>query len=159
MRNLGLGKKGMEHQIEEEAQQLVEIFAHAKGQPLDPLLPITNAVSSLICVLSFGYRFLLEDEEFQKMMEAADFLLKFGGSFTHGLTEIFPWLMKKLPGPQHKAQNSAKLVLSFTKKEIKKHKEQQSLHEPRDFIDYYLLQIEKVSLQHHLKMFSYLVPK
>nr|XP_060623365.1 cytochrome P450 2J2-like [Anolis sagrei ordinatus] len=143
MRNLGLGKKGMEHQIEEEAQQLVEIFARAKGQPLDPLLPVTNAVSSLICVLSFGYRFSLEDEEFQEMMEAADFLLKFGGSFFHGLAEMFPWLMKKLPGPHHKAQNSAKLVLSFTKKELKKHKEQQSLHEPRDFIDFYLLQIEK----------------
>ncbi|XP_042314889.1 cytochrome P450 2J2-like isoform X2 [Sceloporus undulatus] len=143
MRNLGLGKKGMEHQIEEEAQQLVEIFARAKGQPLDPLLPITNAVSSLICVLSFGYRFSLEDEEFQQMMEAVDFLLKFGGSFCHAVTEVFPRLMKRLPGPHQKALFSAAMVLSFTKREIEKHKEQQSFHEPRDFIDFYLLQIEK----------------
>uniref|UniRef100_A0ABM5G419 Cytochrome P450 2J2-like n=1 Tax=Pogona vitticeps TaxID=103695 RepID=A0ABM5G419_9SAUR len=143
MRALGLGKKGMEHQIEEEALQLVEIFAKTKGQPFDPLLALTNAVSSLICVLAFGYRFSLEDEEFQKLVAAVDYLLKFGGSFVHGISEIFPWLMKKLPGPQQKALCSAELVLAFTRREIEKHKERHSLHEPQDFIDFYLLQIEK----------------
>ncbi|CAI5776023.1 cytochrome P450 2J5-like [Podarcis lilfordi] len=31
MRKLGLGKKGMEHQVAEEAHQLVEVFARSKG--------------------------------------------------------------------------------------------------------------------------------
>uniref|UniRef100_A0ACB8FBN8 Uncharacterized protein n=1 Tax=Sphaerodactylus townsendi TaxID=933632 RepID=A0ACB8FBN8_9SAUR len=31
LRKLGLGKKGVEHQIEEEAHQLLQAFANAKG--------------------------------------------------------------------------------------------------------------------------------
>ncbi|KAJ7324696.1 hypothetical protein JRQ81_017716 [Phrynocephalus forsythii] len=143
MRKLGLGKKGMEHQMEEEAHRLVEIFARAKGQPFDPSPPITKAVSNVICALAFGNQFSTEDKNMQKLLETLDFGLNFGGSFFHVLYELFPWLMKHLPGPHKKALSALEMVLSLVKKEVEKHKEHQSLHEPQDFIDFYLLQIEK----------------
>ncbi|XP_062987885.1 cytochrome P450 2J4-like [Elgaria multicarinata webbii] len=143
MRKLGLGKKGMEQQIKEEAHWLVDTFARAKGQPLDPLLPIMNAVSRVICVLSFGYRLSLEDEKFREIIEAVEFILKYCTTVVHFLGELFPWLIMRLPGPQHKALSFTQLVLSFAKTEVAKHKECQTLHEPQDFIDFYLLQIEK----------------
>ncbi|XP_062987944.1 cytochrome P450 2J5-like isoform X2 [Elgaria multicarinata webbii] len=143
LRKLGLGKKGMEHQIQEEAQQLVESFARAKGQPLDPSLPITNAVSNVICAVTFGHRFSLEDEKFQKMIEAIDVVLKFIGTISHVLYEMFPWIMNHLPGPHKKTFSAHELVLSHAREEIEKHKEQHSFHEPRDYIDFYLLQMEK----------------
>ncbi|XP_062987908.1 cytochrome P450 2J1-like [Elgaria multicarinata webbii] len=143
LRKLGLGKKGMEHQIQEEAQQLVETFARAKGQPLDPSLPITNAVSNVICAVTFGHRFSLEDEKFQKLVEAADVGFKFAFTIFHVWYEMFPWIMKRLPGPHKKAFSAFESVLSFAREETEKHKEQQSFHEPQDFIDFYLLEMWK----------------
>nr|XP_060622710.1 cytochrome P450 2J2-like [Anolis sagrei ordinatus] len=133
----------MEGQIEEESQQLVDVFTREKGQPFDPALPITNSISNVICAISFGYRFPLEDETFKELIDAMTFTLKFAGSLFYVLYEMFPWLMKHLPGPHKEAFRATKMLLSLAKKEIQKHKEQMSFQEPRDFIDFYLLEIEK----------------
>ncbi|XP_070609860.1 cytochrome P450 2J4-like [Erythrolamprus reginae] len=143
MRKLGLGKKGMENRIEEEAHRLVKIFARAKEQPLDPSLPVTTAISNLICILVFGYRFSAKDEKFQKMLINLNYYMKFGGSFVYLLYELFPWLMKRLPGRHQRVLRALNDVTSFAKEEVEKHRELQSLHDPQDFIDYYLLQMEK----------------
>uniref|UniRef100_A0ACB8FBV6 Uncharacterized protein n=1 Tax=Sphaerodactylus townsendi TaxID=933632 RepID=A0ACB8FBV6_9SAUR len=84
MRKLGLGKKGVEHQIQEEAQQLIETFARAKREPLDPSLHIRKAVSNVICALAFGYRFSVDDEEFLKLTKAFHVILTYITSPWHG---------------------------------------------------------------------------
>ncbi|XP_015272000.1 PREDICTED: cytochrome P450 2J6-like, partial [Gekko japonicus] len=143
MRKLGLGKKGMEHQIHEEAHQLIETFAHAKGQPFNPSMAIRNAVSNVICAVAFGHRFSIEDKDFLSLMESIEVILGFTTSIPHGFYEILPWLVKHLPGPQKKTFLCLEHVLLFAKKEIDKHKEHQAMHEPQDLIDFYLLQMEK----------------
>ncbi|XP_026546515.1 cytochrome P450 2J5-like [Notechis scutatus] len=144
LRKLGLGKKSIEHQIEDAAQVLVEIFRQTKGQPFDPSFSVLNVVSNVICALSFGHQFSAEDEEFQKLVQALKIILKFVGHFFHVVYDLFPQLMKYLPGPHKKALASLDIILAFAKQEIEKHKESHSLHEPQDFIDYYLLQMQKV---------------
>ncbi|XP_077204270.1 cytochrome P450 2J5-like [Paroedura picta] len=143
MRKLGLGKKGMEPQIEEEAYQLVETFAREKGQPFDPAMPIINSVSNVICAMAFGHGFPVEDKEFTKLMEIIEYVSKFLNSSSHILYELYPWIMKHLPGPHKKALADAEIVFSFARKEIEKHKEYHAAHEPQDFIDFYLLQMKK----------------
>ncbi|XP_077203925.1 cytochrome P450 2J2-like [Paroedura picta] len=143
MRKLGLGKKGMEQQIEEEARQLVETFAHAKGQPFDPSLPIRNSVANVICAVAFGHRFSMEDEEFLKLKEAVEFILAFSMSLMNFMYETFPWLTIIIPGPHQKAIAFTNVVLEFARKEIAYHKEHHALYEPQDFTDYYLLQIAR----------------
>ncbi|XP_062833062.1 cytochrome P450 2D3-like [Anolis carolinensis] len=93
--------------------------------------------------MTFGYRFPLGDETFKELIDAIGFALKFVGSLFYVLYEMFPWLMKHLPGPHKEALHGTEMVLSLAKKEIQKHKEQKSFQEPRDFIDFYLLEIEK----------------
>nr|XP_056705960.1 cytochrome P450 2J2-like [Euleptes europaea] len=143
MRKLGMEKKSVQSQIQEEARHLVETFASAKGQPLDPLFPITYSVSSVISVLVFGHRFSAEDEEFIKLAKASAHGVRFVGSFFHLMYEMFPWLMKHITWPYKKAFASVDVVLSHVRKETEEHRAHQALQEPRDFIDYYLLQMEK----------------
>ncbi|CAI5776018.1 Hypothetical predicted protein, partial [Podarcis lilfordi] len=52
-------------------------------QPLDPSMPIAYSVSNVICPVAFGHWFALEDERFQKLMEAMDFVIKKLSSFWH----------------------------------------------------------------------------
>ncbi|KAM6443949.1 cytochrome P450 2J5-like [Liasis olivaceus] len=143
MRKLGLGKKGMESQIQEEAQQLVEFFAEIKGQPFDPSLPIMKSVCNVICAAAFGHLFSVEDKDFLELMKAIQMILEFLGTFYYLFYEGFPSIMKHLPGPHQAALSAGNSVVSFAKKEIKQHKENQNLHEPQDFIDFYLFQMDK----------------
>ncbi|XP_039196426.1 cytochrome P450 2J5-like [Crotalus tigris] len=143
LQKLGVGKKSIEHRIEEVAQTLIEAFRQTKGEPFDPSFPVLNAVSNVICVLSFGRQFALEDENFQKLIQALEIIVKFTGGSFHMVYDLFPQLMNYLPGPHKKALASVDWIISFAKQEIQKHKESSSLHEPQDFIDYYLLQMEK----------------
>ncbi|XP_032081239.1 LOW QUALITY PROTEIN: cytochrome P450 2J2-like [Thamnophis elegans] len=143
LRKLGLGKKSIENQIEDTAQRLVEIFRQTKGQPFDPTVSVEHAVSNVICSLSFGRQFPPEDENLQKLIQAIDIIVKTTSNVFHIMYSMFPRLMSYLPGPHKEAIASVEVITSFAKQEIEKHKEFHSLHEPQDFIDYYLLQVEK----------------
>nr|XP_008114470.2 PREDICTED: cytochrome P450 2C31 [Anolis carolinensis] len=148
MRKLGVGKKSVESQIEAEVEQLIEVFSREKGQPFDPALPVTNLVCNVICALSFGHRFSLEDGNFKELIDAIEYIFKVGGTPFHILYELLPSLMDRLPGPHKKALHATEMVVSLAHEEIQRHKEQQSTHEPQDFIDFYLLEMEKEKMKH-----------
>ncbi|XP_015272002.1 PREDICTED: cytochrome P450 2J2-like [Gekko japonicus] len=143
MRKLGLGKKGIEQQIHEEAYHLVQAFADAKRQPLDPAIPITNSVTNVICALTFGQRYSLRDEEFLKLRDALKTFVDGTATIYHLLYDLFPWIMKHLPGPHKRSIAARDFVADFAMKEIQRHRVHEAVHEPRDFIDYYLLQMGK----------------
>ncbi|XP_032081651.1 cytochrome P450 2J5-like [Thamnophis elegans] len=143
LRKLGLGKKSIEHRIEDVAQSLVDVFRETNGEPFDPSFPVLNAVSNVICALSFGRQFAPDDENFQKLIQSLGIIVQFTGGFFHMVYDLFTPLMNYLPGPHKKALAATAFTLSFAKQEIQKHKESGSPHEPQDFIDYYLLEMEK----------------
>uniref|UniRef100_A0A8D0EKG6 Uncharacterized protein n=1 Tax=Strix occidentalis caurina TaxID=311401 RepID=A0A8D0EKG6_STROC len=142
LRNLGLGKRGLEHCVQEEAHYLVAFFASMKGKPLDPSFPLVHSVSNVICAVVFGHRFSREDETLHELIR------KLCGTTCVSLPqlyEIFPWLMCRLPGPHKKALSCYEVLSSFTRREIRMHTERGIPDEPQDFIDFYLAHIEKVN--------------
>ncbi|XP_074855946.1 cytochrome P450 2H2-like isoform X2 [Carettochelys insculpta] len=68
LRNFGMGKKSIENRIQEESHFLAERFRNTHGQPFDPTLFITHAVSNIICSIIFGDRFDYKDEKFVTLM-------------------------------------------------------------------------------------------
>ncbi|NXI97972.1 CP2J6 protein, partial [Psophia crepitans] len=143
LHNLGLGKRSLEHRIQEEARYLVDFFASMKGKPLDPSFPLVRSISNVICAVVFGHRFSREDETFHELIRAMEHIFKFVGSFTHHVYEIFPWLMCHLPGPHKKVLACCDLLSSFARREIRMHMERGIPDELQDFIDFYLACIEK----------------
>nr|XP_060622709.1 cytochrome P450 2J3-like [Anolis sagrei ordinatus] len=139
MRKLGLGKKGMEQQVEDEAHRLIECFAKTKGklsketqhkqeQEISEYLN-QELESRNRGTITFSNVVSSERPENNPLMS--------------NLCEIFPGVMKYFPGPHKRAISSMNVILSYARKEVERHKVQQNQHEPQDIIDYYLLQMDK----------------
>ena len=60
------------------------------------------------------------------------------------LYNSFPTVMRLLPGPHQTVLKNWDTVKDFLRAEIEQHKKDRDLSEPRDYIDCYLSEIEKV---------------
>lgn len=52
----------------------------SSGQPFDPHLKIHNAVSNVICSITFGERFDYHDEQFQELLRLLEEAMYLGSS-------------------------------------------------------------------------------
>ncbi|NWV86336.1 CP2H1 protein, partial [Dasyornis broadbenti] len=64
LRDFGMGKKGIEERIQEEANFLVERIKNTHERPFNPGNFLIHAVSNIICSIVFGDRFDYEDKKF-----------------------------------------------------------------------------------------------
>ncbi|XP_067318026.1 cytochrome P450 2G1-like [Anolis sagrei] len=143
LKNFGMGKKSIEKRIQEEAQFLLEEFRKMKGKPLDPTDPLRNAVSNIISSIVFGDRFDYEDEEFQALMRLINDFYWEASSTWSQLYDMFPTFLKYFPGPHNRVNDIMSHLSCFIAKRVKKNQETLDSNFPRDFIDCYLIQMEK----------------
>ncbi|KAM4022749.1 cytochrome P450 2D17-like [Anomaloglossus baeobatrachus] len=142
LRNFGMGKKSLEERVTEEAQFLCSEFKSQKYQ-FDPTYLINNAVSNVICSITFGDRFEYNDEKFLRLLALFNAALKAeSGLLAQILNEIpflnhIPWLFDRVMEPEYE-------LVAFLKEMISEHQKTWDPNYTRDFIDAYLVEMEKV---------------
>ncbi|KAM8953075.1 cytochrome P450 2J2-like [Pelodytes ibericus] len=147
LRNLGLGKRNMEVQIQEEAQCLLTMFAAKEGVPMDPSAWITHSVSNVISSIVFGKRFIPEDRAFQELHKATELVVAAPGTLWARIYDLAPRLLRHLPGPHQRVFQYFHILCSFIQNEVQEHKQlirnDPEAGKEKDVIDYYLTQISK----------------
>ncbi|XP_066437209.1 cytochrome P450 2G1-like [Eleutherodactylus coqui] len=143
LRNFGLGKRSIEERIQEEARCLTERFMKDKDTPFDPTYLLRLAVSNVISSVVFGERFDYEDEKFKTLLSHFRDFVRVFNTFWGQLLNLFPNLMRRLPGPHQKIFISFKKIKEFVNEEIRNHEDTLEENCPRDIIDCFIMRMKE----------------
>uniref|UniRef100_A0A452G887 Cytochrome P450 family 2 subfamily B member 6 n=1 Tax=Capra hircus TaxID=9925 RepID=A0A452G887_CAPHI len=143
MRDFGMGKRSVEERIQEEAQCLVEELRKSQGALQDPVFYFHSITANIICSIVFGKRFDYRDPQFLRLLELLfqSFVLITPSLLQ--LFELYSSFLKHFPGSHRQIYKNLQEVNVFIDRSVEKHRETLDPSAPRDFIDCYLLRMEK----------------
>ncbi|KAI8498043.1 cytochrome P450 2 sub U member 1 [Branchiostoma belcheri] len=145
MKNLGMkgGTGSIMENIREEANCLRNMIAEYNGRPFDIAHDVTVAVANVICTVVMGKRYDYRDETFRELSGAVVTVMD---EVQAGqIINVFP-LLRFVPGVNRAGINALKdqfKVEHVMRQEISRHRENLNRENPRDLLDFCLLEIEK----------------
>ncbi|XP_043076361.1 cytochrome P450 2J3-like [Puntigrus tetrazona] len=144
LRNFGLGKKSLEPSIHLECTFLNEALSNEYGRAFDPRFLLNNSISNVICVLVFGHRFEYSDNDFQSLLNNINEAMYLEGSMCVQVYNMFPWLMRQVPGSHKKMFALWQEVIDFVQEKVNVHRVDYDPLNPRDYIDCFLAEMENL---------------
>ncbi|XP_019615816.1 PREDICTED: cytochrome P450 2U1-like [Branchiostoma belcheri] len=145
LKNLGMkgGTGSIEEKIREEASCLRNRIAEYNGNPSDIAHDIRVAAANVICSMVMGKRYDYRDETFRELSEAVEMAQFESGAGQ--IISVFPFL-RFVPVVNRAGINAlqeAFKIQNVLKGEISRHRENLDRENPRDFLDFCLLEVEK----------------
>ncbi|XP_019613591.1 PREDICTED: cytochrome P450 2J2-like [Branchiostoma belcheri] len=144
LKTLGMkvGKGSVEDKIREEARCLCDKVAEYGGNPFDVEEDLRTTVANVLVSMVIGNRFDYGDERFRELSEAMVGTLV---SITAGqLVSLFPFL-RFVPYVNKSYNDTIKYndnILKLLREEISRHRRDLDRENPRDFIDYCLVEVD-----------------
>ncbi|XP_004622178.2 cytochrome P450 2C21-like isoform X1 [Sorex araneus] len=143
LRNMGMGKRTIEDRIQEEALCLVEAIKKTNASPCDPTFLLGCASCNVICSIMFQNRYEYSDKKFLTLMEYFYENTRISSTSWIQIYNAFPFLIHYLPGCHNELFKNVAMRNKFILEKIKEHQESLDFRNPRDFIDYFLIKMEK----------------
>ncbi|XP_004693962.1 PREDICTED: cytochrome P450 2B4-like [Condylura cristata] len=143
LKDFGMGRRSIEERIKEEAQCLVEELRTYKGAYLDPTFLFHSIMANVICSVVFGERFSYQDPRFLNLLNLLSNVFTIVSSFYSQVFELLSDILKHFPGPHVRLNSIIQELNSFVIENIETHRRTLDPSNPKDFIDCYLLLMEK----------------
>ncbi|KAM5236366.1 cytochrome P450 2B4-like [Ctenodactylus gundi] len=143
MRDFGMGKRSVEERIQEEAQCVVEELRNSQGSLVDPTFLLQSATANIICSIVFGQRFHYKDPEFLRLLDLFFQSFALISSFSSQVFELFSSVLKHFPGTHREIYKNLQEINAFIGRSVEKHRATVDPSAPRDFIDTFLLRMDK----------------
>ncbi|KAL7640129.1 UNVERIFIED_CONTAM: hypothetical protein RMT77_009543 [Armadillidium vulgare] len=148
LRDLGMGKSKMVSAVQFEASELVESMKKDAGKSKPLTTDIKIAVINVLWQMVASKRYKFDDK---MVLEFDDLMNKLQNNFGYlMLVDIFPWLRTILPKSIYDTftrkihhNNISELMLKTFQEYVDEHQKNLDENNPRDFIDDYLLEIER----------------
>uniref|UniRef100_A0A3B1IMS7 Cytochrome P450 2K1-like n=1 Tax=Astyanax mexicanus TaxID=7994 RepID=A0A3B1IMS7_ASTMX len=138
LRDLGMGKRGVEEKIIEEIQHLKAVFKSFDGKPFDATQTVNVAISNVICAIIYGSRFDYEDPLFKAMVQRSNENMKNAGSVPIQLYNVFPKLFKNSK-TWMKVMENHRINRCEMKQLMMGLKDSLNVEDCRGFIDYFYI--------------------
>uniref|UniRef100_A0A8C0WRK2 Uncharacterized protein n=1 Tax=Castor canadensis TaxID=51338 RepID=A0A8C0WRK2_CASCN len=143
LKDLGMGKWSIEEQIKEEAQCLVEQLWKSQGAYLDPTLLFHSMMANIMCSIIFGEWFTYQDPKFLQLINILKDCSDILSSFYSWVFELLLGILKFFPGPHTQIYRNSEELAGFIVESIEKYQQTLDLSAPRDFIDSFLIRMDK----------------
>ncbi|XP_073673764.1 cytochrome P450 2M1-like [Garra rufa] len=154
LKNFGMGRRSIEERVQEEAENLVEMFKKCKGSAFSPADMLFNAVNNVICSIVFGHRFEFEDPQFKSLLRTVNDYFAILSSPLGQIYNIFPRLVSLFPGKHHQLFKDLEEAREYCKREAQVRMNILDLSSPQDFIEAFVLKMkeekDKPDTEYHL---------